>query len=62
MTQHPPTADELLRAVTDTFDLAQPPGEDDSLISWGLDSITLMKIMRRLAAAGRQDRFRRTGQ
>ncbi|MER6347257.1 amino acid adenylation domain-containing protein [Streptomyces sp. NPDC001595] len=42
MTQHPPTADELLRAVTDTFDI--PPGEDDSLIAWGLDSITLMRI------------------
>lgn len=44
MTQRPPTADELLRAVTDTFDPAETPGEDDSLISWGLDSITLMKI------------------
>ncbi|MFI6033361.1 amino acid adenylation domain-containing protein [Streptomyces sp. NPDC051315] len=44
MTQHPPTADELLRAVTDTFDPAERPGEDDSLISWGLDSITLMRI------------------
>ncbi|MEV5311958.1 amino acid adenylation domain-containing protein [Streptomyces sp. NPDC052610] len=42
MTQQPPTADELLRAVTDTFDT--PPGEDDSLIAWGLDSITLMRI------------------
>ncbi|MEU6375591.1 amino acid adenylation domain-containing protein [Streptomyces sp. NPDC046909] len=44
MTQHPPTADELLRAVTDTFGSDTPPTEDDSLITWGLDSITLMKI------------------
>ncbi|MEU2271274.1 amino acid adenylation domain-containing protein [Streptomyces olindensis] len=44
MTQHPPTADELLRTVTDTFGPDTPPGEDDSLIAWGLDSITLMRI------------------
>ncbi|MFI7500906.1 amino acid adenylation domain-containing protein [Streptomyces sp. NPDC049687] len=44
MTSHPPTADALLRAVTDTFDPDERPGEDDSLISWGLDSITLMRI------------------
>ncbi|MET9868841.1 phosphopantetheine-binding protein, partial [Streptomyces sp. NPDC006386] len=44
MTQHPPTADELLRTVTDTFGSDTPPGEDDSLIAWGLDSITLMRI------------------
>ncbi|MEV6167046.1 amino acid adenylation domain-containing protein [Streptomyces sp. NPDC051954] len=41
---HPPTADELLRSVTDTIGSETPPSEDDSLISWGLDSITLMKI------------------
>ncbi|MCI3242925.1 amino acid adenylation domain-containing protein [Streptomyces spinosisporus] len=45
MTHHPPTPDELLRAVTDALPAQDaPPGEDDSLISWGLDSITLMKI------------------
>ncbi|KOG20834.1 hypothetical protein ADK35_16970, partial [Streptomyces viridochromogenes] len=44
MTQHPPTADELLRSVTDTFGSEEPPSDDDSLITWGLDSITLMKI------------------
>ncbi|WDF35891.1 amino acid adenylation domain-containing protein [Streptomyces sp. T12] len=44
MTQHPPTADELLRSVTDTFGSEAAPSEDDSLIAWGLDSITLMKI------------------
>ncbi|MEV7081444.1 amino acid adenylation domain-containing protein [Streptomyces sp. NPDC093516] len=44
MTQHPPTADELLRTVTDTLGPDTPPGDDDSLIAWGLDSITLMRI------------------
>ncbi|KUM73485.1 non-ribosomal peptide synthetase [Streptomyces curacoi] len=44
MTQHHPTADELLRSVTDTFGSEAAPSEDDSLIAWGLDSITLMKI------------------
>lgn len=44
MTQHPPTADELLRSVTDTIGSDAPPSDDDSLIAWGLDSITLMKI------------------
>lgn len=44
MTQHNPTADELLRSVTDTFGAEAAPSEDDSLIAWGLDSITLMKI------------------
>ncbi|MCL8011963.1 amino acid adenylation domain-containing protein [Streptomyces sp. AS02] len=44
MTQHHPTADELLRSVTDTFGSEELPSEDDSLIAWGLDSITLMKI------------------
>ncbi|MET9441837.1 amino acid adenylation domain-containing protein [Streptomyces sp. NPDC006610] len=45
MTQHPPTTDELLRPVIDAIGSAQDaPGEDDSLISWGLDSITLMRI------------------
>ncbi|GHH09299.1 non-ribosomal peptide synthetase [Streptomyces lanatus] len=44
MTQHPPTADELLRSVTDTFGPEAAPSEDDSLIAWGLDSITLMRI------------------
>ncbi|MGV9498186.1 amino acid adenylation domain-containing protein [Streptomyces sp. NPDC003642] len=44
MTQHPPTADELLRTVTDTWGPDTPPGDDDSLIAWGLDSITLMRI------------------
>lgn len=45
MTQHPPTTDELLRSVTDALDTTEnPPGEDDSLITWGLDSITLMRI------------------
>lgn len=44
MTQHPPTTDELLRSVTDTLGPDTPPGDDDSLIAWGLDSITLMRI------------------
>ncbi|MFF7163703.1 amino acid adenylation domain-containing protein [Streptomyces sp. NPDC008086] len=44
MTQHHPTADELLRSVTDTFGSEAAPSDDDSLIAWGLDSITLMKI------------------
>ncbi|KUO05283.1 non-ribosomal peptide synthetase [Streptomyces caeruleatus] len=44
MTQHHPTADELLRSVTDTFGSKAAPSEDDSLIAWGLDSITLMRI------------------
>ncbi|MCI3275399.1 amino acid adenylation domain-containing protein [Streptomyces cylindrosporus] len=45
MTQHPPTPDDLLRAVTDALHPQDtPPGEDDSLIAWGLDSITLMRI------------------
>jgi mycobactin phenyloxazoline synthetase len=44
VTQHPPTADELLRSVTDTFGADTPPSDEDSLITWGLDSITLMKI------------------
>ncbi|MGI5440903.1 phosphopantetheine-binding protein [Streptomyces shenzhenensis] len=44
-TQHPPAPDELLRAVTDALRSDEtPPGEDDSLIAWGLDSITLMRI------------------
>lgn len=45
MTQHPPTPDELLRSVTDALRSDEaPPSADDSLISWGLDSITLMRI------------------
>ncbi|MDH6219090.1 amino acid adenylation domain-containing protein [Streptomyces pseudovenezuelae] len=45
MTQHPPTPDELLRSVTDALSSEEPPpGEDDTLIGFGLDSITLMKI------------------
>ncbi|MGW1208834.1 amino acid adenylation domain-containing protein [Streptomyces sp. NPDC002499] len=45
MTQQPPTPDELLRSVTDALSSEEPPpGEDDSLIGFGLDSITLMKI------------------
>ncbi|KPI10859.1 amino acid adenylation domain protein [Actinobacteria bacterium OK074] len=45
MTQHPPTPDELLRSVTDAVRSTEgTPSDDDSLITWGLDSITLMKI------------------
>ncbi|MFJ6084533.1 amino acid adenylation domain-containing protein [Streptomyces sp. NPDC092369] len=45
MTQQPPTPDELLRSVTDALSSQEPPpGEDDSLIGFGLDSITLMRI------------------
>ncbi|MEU1294364.1 amino acid adenylation domain-containing protein [Streptomyces sp. NPDC005840] len=45
MTQHPPTPDELLRSVTDALRPDDtPPSADDSLIAWGLDSITLMRI------------------
>ncbi|MFJ6292029.1 amino acid adenylation domain-containing protein [Streptomyces griseoviridis] len=45
MTQHPPTPDDLMRSVTDALRADDgPPGADDSLIAWGLDSITLMRI------------------
>ncbi|WP_249416848.1 amino acid adenylation domain-containing protein [Streptomyces sp. TS71-3] len=45
MTRDGMTADELLRSATDALaGEGERPGEDDSLITWGLDSITLMRI------------------